>query len=51
MAMTEKQAEELRKFIEQVTFDDCERLTDSYASAGALFEALRVVLMNYCQTD
>ena len=49
--MTERQAEELRKFIEQVTFDDCERVTDSYASAGALFEALRFVLLNYCNND
>ena len=47
--MTELQAVELAKFLQLVTFADCERLTDSDSSAGALYEAVQIVLETFCR--
>ena len=46
--MTDQQAQELAKFLKLVTFGDCERLTDSDSSAGALYEAVQIVLEMFC---
>ncbi len=47
--MTDQQAQELENFLQLVTFGDCEQLTDSDRSAGALYEAIQIVLETFCR--